>query len=106
MVLDYLSGDIDSILERITESHLKRYDRLQRSLLSTDVASNDVYQSIFNGYYRMQRRQKDWYGYFFSLLEREKRNTTVTFRDILEEVHQTKHRIEPSFSSKLVATIR
>src|SRR5437867_13228892 len=98
MVLDYLSREIDSILGRITESHLKRYDRLQRFLLSTNVASNDAYQSTFNGYYRMQRRNHEWYGYFFSLLEREKRSRTVTFRDILEEVHQARHRVEPSFS--------
>jgi hypothetical protein len=54
----------------------------------------------------MQRRPRDWYAYFFSLLEREKNNRDITFRAVLEETYFTKGRIEPSFSSKLVATVR
>ena len=106
MILDLLLNNIDEILRRITVSHLRRYDTLQRSLCATDVAADQEYQRMFNGYYKMQRRRQEWYGYFFSLLEREKKNTNITFRHVLEETYSTQHRIEPSFSSKLVATIR
>jgi hypothetical protein len=106
VILNCLLADIDTILARITESHLSRYDYLQHSLLITNVASDKSYQSTFNGYYRMQRRRQDWYDFYFSVLEREKRNSTISFREILEEVYRSKRRVEPSFSSKLVATIR
>ncbi len=106
MILNRLASDIDAVFARITEPQLRRYDQLQRSLLVTNVASDIPYQTTFNGYYRMQRRTQDWYRFFFSVLEREKRNDEITFRQIIEEVYGTGHRVEPSFSSKLVATIR
>lgn len=106
MILNRLESDIDAVFARITEPQLHRYDQLQRSLLVTNVASDIPYQTTFNGYYRMQRRTQDWYRFFFSVLEREKRNDEITFRQIIEEVYGTTHRVEPAFSSKLVATIR
>jgi len=106
MILNGLLANIDTILSRITESHLSRYDYLQRSLLITNVASDGTYQSRFNGYYRMRQRSRDWYDFYFSILEREKRNSEISFREVLEEVYRAKRRVEPSFSSKLVATIR
>lgn len=105
-LLELLLSSADKILDRITLSHLSRYDRLQRALCVTNVAADPHYQRTFNGYYRMQRRLRDWYAYFFSLLEREKNNRNITFRAVLEETYSTKGRIEPSFCSKLVATIR
>ncbi|MCX6636162.1 MAG: hypothetical protein NT090_13940 [Acidobacteria bacterium] len=106
MILNQLHDQMDSILGRITESHLSRYDHLQRCLASSNVAADSKYRSTFSGYYRMQRRSKDWYDYFFALLETKKHSRTITFGDILTEVHRTKGRIEPSFCSKLLATIR
>ncbi|MBI3668156.1 MAG: hypothetical protein HY236_18310 [Acidobacteria bacterium] len=60
MILGRLQDQIGSILRRGTESHLSRYDYLQRRLGSTNVAIDSEYRSTFNGYYRMQRRSKDW----------------------------------------------
>ena len=42
---------------------------------------------------------------FFSILEREKRSDTVSFRTVLEEMLRKTKWIEASFSSKLVATV-
>ncbi len=106
MILTRLLADIDIVLTRITGAQLSRYERLQRGLLTINVAEDRQYQATFNGYYRMQRRTQDWYSFFFSVLEREKRNHAITFTQILEEVYRSKRRVEPSFSSKLVATIR
>lgn len=106
MILTRLLADIDAVLDRIKESHLSRYDYLQRALLTTNVASDTTYQSTYKGYYQMRQRSREWYDFYFSLLEREKRNSTVSFREVLGEVYRTKRRVEPSFSSKLVATIR
>lgn len=106
VILVRLQDQIDGILARITESHLSRYDRLQSRLASTNVAIDAEYRSTFNGYYRMQRRSKDWYDYFFALLEAKKNSPIATFEDILTEVYRTKRRIEASFCSKLLATIQ
>jgi hypothetical protein len=106
MLLAELLRNIGAILARISPSQLERYDTLQRSLHATDVSVDNEYQRVFNGYYRMQRRQKWRYEYFFSLLETEKSNAAITFRDVFERVYRERQRVEPSFCSKLVATIR
>lgn len=106
MILTQLLQNIDATLARITASHLTRYDKLQRSLHTTDVSVDQEYQRVFNGYYRMQRRTPDWYQFFFSLLEGEKHNGAITFREVFERVYCERRRVEPSFCSKLVATIR
>ena len=96
----------ETVLGRITDSHLRRYDTLQRTLHATDVSADREYQKLFNGFYRMQRRRAEWYKFFFSMLQEEKNNNSVTFGHVLETVYRHQHRVEPSFSSKLVATIR
>ncbi len=106
MVLDRLQDGLEFILGRITESHLSRYDYLQRSLLTTNVVEDSSYRVTFNGYYRMQRRRQDWYDFFFSRSSSEKRNGTVTFSDVLEEIYRSTGRVEAAFGSKLIATIR
>jgi hypothetical protein len=105
-MLHLLLGSVDKILDRITLSHLSRYETLQRELCATNVAADPNYQRTLRGYYKMQRRRRDWYAYFFSLLEREKNNRNITFGEVLAETHSSTGRIEPSFSSTLVATIR
>lgn len=106
MILDELSKEIDTILGRITISQLRRYHTLQCTLQKSDVSKDEGYKRMFNGFYRMQRRKPDWYDYFFSLLEAEKKNSRVSFHKIINQIYADYGRVEPSFSSKLVATIR
>ena len=106
MTLTQLIRNIDATLSRITASHLSRYDTLQQSLETVDVSVDPGYQRMFNGYYRMQRRRQDWYEFFFSILQSEKNNKAITFREVFERVYGERRRVEPSFCSKLVATIR
>ena len=105
VILDDLLKDVDEILRRITTSHLQRYDTLQTDLLKKNIDSDLGYQCLFNGFYRMQRRTKEWYRYYFSMLQREKHNKSITFKQVIEQIYADKHRVEPAFSSKLVATI-
>lgn len=105
-VLAELLQNTDAILARITPSQLRRYDMLQRSLHSTDVSGDREYQRVFNGFYRMQRRPGSWYVFFFLLLEREKSNAALSFPDVFRCVYAATTRLEPSFCSKLVATVR
>lgn len=106
MILDSLLNNLDEILHRITTLHLQRYGTLQSDLRTKHVDSDQGYQCIFNGFYKMQRRPEEWYRYYFAMLEREKHNKSITFRQVLETIYAKKQRVEPSFSSKLVATIR
>jgi hypothetical protein len=55
----------------------------------------------------MGRRSAAWYQFYFGLLEGEKANRSISFEAVLGVTFETMgHRVEPSFSSKLVATIR
>jgi hypothetical protein len=96
----------NAILSRLTLSQLQRYDTLQRVLQTTDVSTDRKYQRMFNGFYRMQRRPESWYRFFFCLLESEKGNASLSFEGVLEKIQAHNGRVEPSFCSKLVATIR
>lgn len=93
------------ILHKITASHVQRYLRLQRDLPKVNVAEDDDYQRCFNGFYRIQRKPPDWYAFFFRLLQREKSNAALSFGRVLETLHREHGHVEPSFSSKLVATV-
>jgi hypothetical protein len=106
MILAELIQNADVILALLTPSHLRRYDSLQRSLHTSDVSADREYQRVFNGFYRMQRRPRGWYVFFFSLLEREKNNAALTFPDVLQRIYAEMRSVEPSFCSKLVATVR
>ena len=106
MILSSLLNNIDAVLGRITASHLHRYETLQVDLQNRNVAADKAYQRIFNGFYKMQRRTEQWYACFFAVLQREKNNKSITFGQILTQIHAEQKRVEPSFSSKLVATIR
>ncbi len=76
IILHDLLATVDPVLTRITESHLSRYDQLQRSLRTTNVASDSRFQSTFNGHHRMQRRTPTGTR-FFSLPERETHNKAI-----------------------------
>ncbi len=89
---------------RANSSGLERYDRLQRSLNRFDVTRDRCFQLDFKGFYRV-RRGKKWCELFFSILEREKRRPSPSFRKFLAEIHCRTGWVEASFTSKLVATI-
>ena len=54
----------------------------------------------------MRQRSARWYRHYFNYLEQQKKNTRLLFKDTLQDIQSTFGRVEPSFASKLVATIR
>jgi hypothetical protein len=76
------------------------------------------YQKNFTNYYRV-RRDACWLEKFYAFLEKNKDNTSITFKEILMELSSWEHNIkksknnpngvgktiEASFASKLLATI-
>lgn len=90
--------------------HLAKYDLLQNRLRLIDVSCQSTesleYQKTFNGYYRMRQRPEKWYQDFFASLESHKHNASITLAEVLQRFHTVHSRVELSFSSKFVATIR
>lgn len=105
-ILDSLVSNLEIILGRIDQRELRRYDFLQTTFRVRNVASDNEFQRTFNGFYRMRSRKRDFYTHFFAMLEREKHNKSISFDYVLENIFAQTNRIEPSFSSKLIATIR
>lgn len=86
------------------ERQIDDYCRLQADLRSQDVRTDPDYRRRFVQLYRMFRQPKEWLDSFFALLEDEKDNPTIAFASVLAALSHS--RVEASFSSKLVATIR
>ncbi len=81
-----------------------KYDYLMKRFLTTDVSKDEDFQRRFTGFYRI-RRSKDrflckYYAYMESLKGKE-----VSFGEVIRTIHTFLGTIEPSFSSKLLATL-
>jgi len=106
-VINTVLRDRERILSRISPKKLADYDFTQTHLKSTNVATDLDYQRVYKSFYVMGRRSGTWYQFYFALLEREKLNRSITFEAVLRTTFENMGgRVEPSFSSKLVATIR
>ena len=92
------------VLNHLDKANLYKYDNLQNSLLTCDVDKDKEYRKTFKGFYRVRRGEK-WSDVFFSILQREKRNRTISFRSVLKKMFEETGRVEASFCSKLIATI-
>jgi hypothetical protein len=82
---------------------LEKYCRIQAALSRVDVAHDQAFQTLFNGFYRV-RRNAAWRSAFYALLQREK-SERRPFPDVLRILHETTGRVEASFASKLAASI-
>jgi hypothetical protein len=106
-IIDRVLGDSERIFCRISCKKLADYDFTQTRLKATNVATDLHYQRVYKSFYVMGRRSAAWYEFYFGLLEREKANRSISFETVLGITFETMgQRVEPSFSSKLVATIR
>lgn len=94
--------DIDTALSKIRGS-IRTYYWIQSNLRSCDVSTNRDFQRRFNGFYRV-RRSREWQQHYYRLMERSKIRKPA-FKSILAAIRKTTNRLEPSFASKLVATI-
>jgi len=76
-----------------------------KTLKKVDVSTNREFKKRFNGFYRIRQRTPEFYDGFYKKLEASKEGKCPTFAEVLDYFWQQSHRIEASFSSKLVATI-
>ena len=82
---------------------LDKYQFIVDQLKKTDVSVDADYQRTFNGFY-IVRRNEAWRTVYYTHFESIK-NGTPTFASILMHLYECIGNIEPSFSSKMLATI-
>ena len=82
---------------------LDKYRYIMDNVWNTDVSLNADFQRTFNGFY-IVRRNEEWRKVYYGLFEQMK-SGAPTFANILTYLFEHTGNIEPSFSSKMLATI-
>ena len=99
-----MSFDVSKVFqERLASSMgLDKYQYIIKQVNHTNVATDMNFQRTYNGFYIVRRNEhwrKIYYEYFESI-----KNSTPTFESILTYLYECTGNIEPSFSSKMLAT--
>lgn len=85
---------------------LKKYVQIMECLYQTDVLKDREFQKLYNHFYRMRQRKPEFYQTYYDYMEKMKNNSdALTFEDVLFFIQKETGRCEPSFSSKLLATL-
>lgn len=99
---------IEEIKEAISKPETRRgvsqYLEIIELFPSVNVAENSYFQRKFNAFYRVRQRSPEWYKTYFSCMQQWKAGKP-SFDRVLDQLHRSLGRYEPSFSSKLVATV-
>ena len=82
---------------------LDKYQYIMGNVAKTNVSTDADFQRTFNGFY-IVRRNEAWRKVYYELFEQIK-TETPTFASILTYLFDRTGNIEPSFSSKMLATI-
>ena len=100
-----LRFDANEVLqERLASSMgLNKYQFLTEQLNKTDISTDENFQRVFNGFY-IVRRNQTWRKVYYEYFEYIK-NKKPTFASILTYLYEKTGNIEPSFASKMLATI-
>lgn len=95
--------EIAAAVERARKG-VAQYLEIMALLPAVDVSADRDFQRRFNGFYRVRQRPPEWYAAYYAFMERRKANPP-RFEEVLDHLHATLGRYEPSFSSKLAATL-
>lgn len=97
--------DVDKVFqERLaTSMGLDKYQYIMDYVRQTDVSTDMEFQRIFNGFY-IVRRNAEWRKCFYGYFEKAKESTPF-FDEIITYLYENTGYIEPSFSSKMLATL-
>ena len=94
------------IISAIERAHrgIGQYLAIMELFPDVNVSADCDFQRQFNAFYRVRQRTREWYEEYYSFMERNK-TTPVPFEEVLDHLNSTLGRHEPSFSSKLAATL-
>lgn len=97
--------DIDRIFsDRLAAAFgLEAYVRIINSVCTTNISQDKEFQRLFNGFYVI-RRNEAWRRIYYDYFE-EQKHFKPSFETILTYLYEQTGNIEPSFSSKMLATI-
>lgn len=100
-----MNFDVQKVFqERLASSMgLDKYRFIMERVNNTDVSVDTEFQRAFNGFY-IVRRNEAWRNVYYTYFEKVKREKP-TFASILTYLFECTGNIEPSFSSKMLATI-
>ncbi|MFA7253507.1 MAG: hypothetical protein WC107_03050 [Patescibacteria group bacterium] len=96
--------DLNNTNWKNIESGLSKYLHIMHLFMDTNVQTNSEFQRLFNGFYKIRQRPKEFYQALYDYLEQNK-NKKASFAQTLSFFYEKLNRFEPSFSSKIVATI-
>lgn len=74
------------------------------SKVNTPSFCGPEFQRRFNAFYRVRQRPKTWYEAFYDIF-RKCYKSPMSFKEVLTEMFERTKRLEPSFCSKLIATL-
>jgi hypothetical protein len=83
---------------------IAQYLEIMALLPHVDVSRDRNFQRKYNTFYRVRQRTKKWYEVYFSYMQNNKASPP-SFDSTIDYIFDTLNRCEPSFSSKLVATL-
>lgn len=82
---------------------LEKYLSIIELLPKVDVSTNSKFQKLYNAFFKIRHKNKNFYEAYYLFLEKHK-NAKPTFTETLEYLYKF-GRLEISFSSKLLAII-
>jgi hypothetical protein len=96
----------DEVVAAIEQARkgINQYLAIMEMLPLVDVRVDKAFQKQFNAFYRIRQRTEKWYSEYYSFMESSK-NSFVRFEAVLDHIYSILGRYEPSFSSKLAATL-
>lgn len=86
------------------ERDVERYAYIMEQVWKVDVSQDEDFQRVFNAFYRV-RRDEEWRKIYFEMFEKVKQNPQSRFDRTLEELSVRVGTLEPSFVSKMLATV-
>ena len=105
--LDFMNADFDIkqiFQERLAISFgLDKYRVIMDRFNKTNISADVNFQRMFNGFY-VVRRNEQWRTIYYDYFENIK-DKNIEFADIITYIYDNTGNIEPSFASKMLATI-
>jgi hypothetical protein len=96
----------EQVVEAIKKAQkgVSKYLEIMELFPKVSVAENGDFRRNFNAFYRVRQRPREWYTVYFSYMQKV-RDNKPSFANVLDYLYRSTGRYEPSFSSKLVATL-
>ena len=83
---------------------IAQYIELMELVSKVDVSKHFEFQKKYNAFYRVRQRPAEWYACYYSLMQESKKLLPL-FDQVIDQIKASLGKYEPSFSSKLVATL-